>query len=140
MNSSFAKENLVEYFQNIESRESYIDIYGGFQRLVGKRQIEEYTIFKNSYDKLVQPRVAHTGEEIKAKIAEIEHLLIYLKKVNIPFLFIEPPLPILEETDLPYDDIDNTHENAETLHGLLSRNSIFNTLNLSEILDVDKEC
>ena len=44
------------YFQDVDGRSEYVNLYGAVQCLLGKRQIENFTIFKNDYDKLVAPR------------------------------------------------------------------------------------
>lgn len=74
---------IESYFDNIEYREGYINIYGLAQSILGKRQIENFTIFKNDYYKLVQPRRELLEEEIDSKVAEVGVIWKYLDNKKI---------------------------------------------------------
>ena len=41
---------------------------------------------------------------------------MHLQGLNVPFLYIEGPLPIADEADLPGGIVDHTHQNAALLH------------------------
>lgn len=115
----FTKSAIEKYFLNIEHRNEYVNLYGAIQRVFGKRQIEGFTIYKNEYDKLVSPRERLDATDIQAKVAEVESIWDWLNANHIPFLYVEPPLPIADEEDLPFGVHDNTHQNAKQLHEVL---------------------
>ena len=112
----FTKSAIEKYFLNIEHRNEYVNLYGAIQRVFGKRQIEGFTIYKNEYDKLVSPRERLDATDIQAKVTEVEPIWDWLNANHIPFLYVEPPLPIADEEDLPFGVHDTTHQNAQQLH------------------------
>ena len=51
--ADISKSGLENYFNNeIVCRENWIDLYGLEQNILGKRQIENFTIFKTDYGKI----------------------------------------------------------------------------------------
>lgn len=124
------------YFQDVDGRTGYVDLYGAVQRLLGKRQIENFTIFKNDYDKLVAPKDGLDLSEIQQKLSEVRPIWAHLQELNVPFLYIEGPLPISDEADLPDGIVDHTHQNAALLH---ERLGALQTLDISRTTTLPKE-
>lgn len=110
------REHIEEYFENIYGQRQFIELYGAFQRILGKREIENFTIFKNSYNRLVEPRGRRTSSDITDKVEEVGRIWSFLIENNIPFLYIESPLPINNKSELPLGAIDYSGENADNLH------------------------
>ena len=127
---------VAAYFQDVDGRSEYVDLYGAVQRLLGKRQIENFTIFKNDYDKLVAPRAALDIADIERKLSEVRPMWVHLQELNVPFLYIEGPLPIADEVDLPSGITDHTHQNAALLHNRLEG---IQTLDVSGTIAIPKE-
>ena len=103
----------VEY--NIAYKEKWIDLYGAIQNIAGKAQIENFTIFKNNYGKLIEPKARMEDKEIIGKADEVMPLLTYCNDNNISCIYITSVLPVQEKSDLPYMELDYSHENAEVL-------------------------
>ena len=74
----FTQVAIEKYFLNIEHQNEYVNLYGAMQRLLGKKQIEKFTIFKTEYDKLVAPRKELTEEDTKLKFEELYLIIAYL--------------------------------------------------------------
>ena len=128
--------NKVElYFSNIEHQSDFVNLYGCFQYVLGKRQIERFTIFKNKYNKLVEPRNLIAIETLEEKITDIQPIWSELNDLEIPFLYIEPPLPIADISDLPCGVVDYSERNARLLHEKLS----IQTMDINEITALHKE-
>ena len=133
---TFDRESIEAYFQEIEDKDRYIEVYGAFQKFLGKRQIENFTIYKTSYNSLVEPKGPKSQQEIDEKIKELDVIWKYLEKKGIPFLYVEPPLAIADESDLPSGVRDHSDENAAALHSKLSGISV---IKISETDDPGKE-
>ena len=133
---NIGRSSTEAYFQEIERKNEYINLYGFSQRVFGKRQIEGFTIYKNEYDKLVSPRKRLDVTNIQNKVAEVKPIWDWLNANHIPFLYVEPPLPIADEEDLPFGVHDNTHQNAKQLHEELKG---FQTIDLAVSSAISKE-
>lgn len=134
--TSNIRESIESYFNDIRNRESYIELYGAMQRLLRKRQIENFTIYKNNYGRLVMPRSELSNDEIQAKADELGSVLQYLDEKKIPYLYIESPLPIKSEDELPYGVKDYSYVNAKKLHKMISN---ITTLNVAESINVSNQ-
>ena len=133
---TFNRESIEAYFQEIADKDSYIEVYGAFQKFLGKRQIENFTIYKTSYNGLVEPKEAKVEQEIDGKIKALNVIWNYLREKRIPFLYIEPPLAIADEEDLPAGVSDHSDDNADVLHRKLTGISI---IKISETGNLNKE-
>lgn len=111
--STEAVSNAINY--NIYHKQSYINLYGAVQRLAGKKAVEDFTIFKNDYDKLIQPQSLLTDKEILAQVEQIKPIADYCNEKGIPFIYLTSILPVQNKTDLPYMEIDFQEENSERL-------------------------
>ena len=65
-------------------KSGYVELYGGIQRLLGKQQIENFSIFLNRYGKLVEPRSALSDAEIEGKASAFFPVTDHLNKKGIP--------------------------------------------------------
>ena len=130
------RESIESYFTDIQNRERYIELYGAMQRLLGKRQIENFTIYKNNYGRLVMPRSELSNDEIHAKVEELGSVFQHLDEMKIPYLYIESPLPIKSEEELPYGVQDYSSANAKKLHKMISN---ITTLNVTGSINVSNQ-
>ncbi len=92
---------IVEYTESfftesLSGRMKYIEIYGGMQNLLGKRQIENFTIFKTSYDKLCAPMKDYQGlDTVSAtNVEKIATLCEYLDKKKVSYVYLTSILPV----------------------------------------------
>lgn len=86
--------SVPSYFDDIRGRSAYINLYGAVQHVLGKRQIEDFTIVLNSYGKLVAPREELSSAEVQKKLDEVIPIFEYLDEHNIPYIYLENLLPI----------------------------------------------
>ena len=119
------------YFDNISFKQSYIDIYGFTQKTLGKRQIENFTIFKNEYGKLVSPRAEISEQIIEQKLDEMMPIFQLLTEddSSTKYIYLTNLLPIPNKEELPIGVDDATRENAEKLMRHLKNRDI-NVLDL----------
>lgn len=95
--------------------QQWISVYGLSQKALGKRTIENFTIYKDCYGKLQSPRKLISRQEVDADIKNIQLLCEYLKGKQIPVYYMTTPLPIADESDLPGGLEDYSHQNADVL-------------------------
>lgn len=93
----------------------WINLYGLSQNILQKRFIEDFTLYKTGYGKIVEPRRAASEEEILAAVDNIEVVVNYLRDRHIPVYYITSLLPITNTKDLPREIEDASHENAQKL-------------------------
>lgn len=106
-------ENL--YAENNVLKEELINLYGLVQKAAGKRAIENFTLYKNDYEKIVSPKPQKSMEEIEAAIQSVMPVFDYIKEKEIPHYYLTSLLPIVEEADLPVGVVDYSEENAAAL-------------------------
>lgn len=109
---------------NVFLHDKYIDEYGLIQRLLGKKQIETFTIFKTNYEKLVAPRNSLTTDEVQAAFQELNSLIECCRQHAIPYYYITSILPIQSLDDLPCGVYDSSFENRTRLASILHDNNI----------------
>lgn len=115
-------ENIIK--ENVLCKEELIDLYGLTQKMMGKRAIENFTLYKNDYEKIVSPKEQITQDKIDASIELILPLFDYLEESEIPYYYITSVLPIVDEKDLPIGVQDYSKENAEALKSKLNEYEI----------------
>lgn len=141
-NADRSISELQKYFNNqIVCRESWIDIYGLEQNIIGKRQIENFTIFKMDYGKMVSAREVLTKEESEKKFAELYPIINYLETCNIPYYYITSILPIQDIDDLPIGASEGSHTNQSRVEQQLKEFNvnIINIQNLKQIKCIPKK-
>lgn len=111
----------------------FINMYGGFQKLLDKQTIEDFSIFKNSYGQLVVPYRKVSIEETKTRLNSIVSICDYCNEIGIPTLYLRSLLPVSDVKDLPYCGIDNSHINFNNLGDLLASAEI-------PVLDLNSNC
>ena len=79
---------------NINYKQWYIVLYGAVRRSVGKRAVEVFSIFKNSYDKLIKPQGLLTDDEIISWVGQIIPISEYCEEHGIPFIILTSILPV----------------------------------------------
>lgn len=101
-------------------RRAWINLYGLTQRAMGKDVIENFTLCKNSYGKIVCPRACLEQNKAVNAVENIKELYCYLEKENIPAYYITSLLPIDEKESLPWGIEDYSHNNSEKVEKLVS--------------------
>lgn len=125
------------YFNDIDFKSDYINLYGLAQNILYKKQIENFTIYNSTYDKtLVTPREELFDKIITAKVQEIKVIWDYLESCRILYIYVELPLPIVDEDDLPYGVCGYSHVNADILH---EKQSDIPTIKLMDYISIPKE-
>lgn len=117
-------EKTGEFFSWESIRTKYIDLYGIAQNVLGKKQIENFTIIKNAYGRLVSPRNDLSDADIEAKFDAVKPVFDFLREMDIPFIYLRGILPISSEEDLPIGVHDASHQNFERLGKILSEQKI----------------
>lgn len=114
-----------EYFENINYKNRYLDLYSKIQKDLGKEQIETFTVYKNSYGKLVSPRPMLSDEEITKKVNEMYPIFQYLSETKgVDYVYVTSLLPISSEKDLPLGINDYSKKNAENTLSILNKRLI----------------
>ncbi len=134
-------KDVEEYFANIDYKSEFIDVYGLSQRILGKRQIENFTIAKTDYNKLVQIRADLSEEDVEAKYDELDDVLRYLNESGIPYYYIDCILPIQDSADIPFGMQEYSHTNLELTNQILQKNgvNIIDIRNNDSIKSIAKE-
>ena len=128
-----SRSELQNYFNNqIACREHWIDLYGLEQNIIGKRQIEDFTIFKMDYGKMVSARKVLTVEESREKFTELYPIIKYLETCNIPYYYITSILPIQDINDLPVGASEGSHANQNKVEQQLKEFNV-NTINIQNL-------
>ena len=135
-NGRIRPSEIKAYFSEIEYKTDYINLYGMVQNILGKQEIENFSIYKNSYDELVSPRERLTDEQILAKVQEVGEIWDYLEDKEIPYIYIAPPLPIADISTMPLGVNDFSQTNADVLHSKIINIPV---LNLAEFINIPKE-
>ncbi|MCI8852424.1 MAG: hypothetical protein HFI32_02835 [Lachnospiraceae bacterium] len=140
--ADISKSGLENYFNNeIVCRENWIDLYGLEQNILGKRQIENFTIFKTDYVKMVSARETLTAKESEEKFAELYSIIEYLETCNIPYYYITSLLPIQDINDLPAGVSEGSHANQNRVEEQLKEFHV-NTISIQsmdQICSIQKE-
>ncbi len=122
-------------------REKWIDLYGLVQSLCGKKQIENFTIYKTSYGKMVSVREELSDDECESRFIEIYSIMEYLENKDIPYYYITSILPIQDAEDIPKGAMEGSHYNQNRLRKQLDENDVklIDLQNLDEIKSINKE-
>ena len=102
----------------------YIEIYGGIQKLLGKREIENFTICKTNTGRLVSPREQLTDDTISESIEQIMPIIRHLEDNDIPYVYVRNALPISSETELPIGIVDYSGDNFDRLGEMLAQRDV----------------
>ena len=130
------------FFDNkIFCRSNWIELYGLTQRIWGKRQIENFTIYKSSYGKMAQVENNLSEEAIDKSFKELYPLIKHLEAKRIPYYYITSLLPIQDISDFPTGMIEGSHLNQSKLFELLKKHNVntINLANLSQIKSISKD-
>lgn len=116
-----SKSNLIDFVNtSVILHDSFIDLYGFTQRLFGKRQVENFTIFKTNYEKLEAPRKELSEEDIVEKLSKLAVVIDYVSSKEIPYYYIDSILPIQNIEDLPKGVKEGSHYNKNLLNHKLN--------------------
>lgn len=114
--SSSKIEQINSQFQQADVyQRDWINLYGFAQRILSKNQIENFTLFKTSYGKIVSPQPAETEEAIKTAVDNVDAVAQYLREKEIPFFYLTNILPIPNSQILPDGITDYSSSNAQLL-------------------------
>lgn len=102
------------------ARKKWINIYGLSQRLLGKDIIDDFSLYRTSYGKIISPRAYVEQDKADNAVNNIEVLYRYLEQQNIPVYYITSLLPISDNEKLPVGMGDYSHENADMLLNALN--------------------
>ena len=127
-----------KYFDSeIHWKDQYIEIYGGVQKVLDKKTIEDYTIVKNYYGKMTKPYAELNMNTINLNVKKIIPICEYCKDKDIPYLYLTSLLPTAAD-DLPYLSLDYSQKNADRLMDELIAHRI-NLFDLRQLDVGDKE-
>lgn len=112
----FVTNEISEIYSSTEyGRRVWINLYGFSQRIFGKDIIENFTLCRNSYGKIISPKDCMAQEEIVSGAENIKTIYQYLEGKNILVYYITSLLPISNDEKLPRGLADYSHENAMRL-------------------------
>lgn len=109
-----------QYNDGLPYKESFLDLNGGFQRLLGIRYINERYRLDNGQLTYVIPQT-----EVDWKAENVAALRQALEEQDIPFLYINAPFKI-DPTDkqLPLGVEDYSNENADAFLAILTEKNV----------------
>lgn len=114
--STFVTKEISQIYANTTyGRKVWINLYGLSQRIIGKDVIENFTLCRNSYGKIISPVASMEQTEIDNAAENIKIVYHFLEEKNIPVYYITSLLPISNEEKLPGGMVDYSHENAVRL-------------------------
>ena len=122
-------------------KKEWIKLYGGFQNVLGKKQIENFGYYKTGYGKLVQTQELVPEGRLETDLENIDSLMQYCLNTGREAYYITSILPIVDEADIPIGVTDYSHENAERLLSELDTRdySIIDLRNAEQINQIEKE-
>lgn len=136
---------IIGFVHNIKGEDylkrDWINLYGFVQNVLDKEQIENFTLYKTSYNKIVSPREAVEDAEIEKNANNIELIQEYCSNRDIPMFYITSILPICDEDILPSGIKDYSKRNQEKLHKRLE-NTAVSMIHLQQkdsILNIEQE-
>lgn len=91
--------NDVENFMdnNITGHSSWIDLFGLFQRILGKHEIDDFTVIKDSAGMLHQQPECRTNDELERFANNLTEIYHHLADQGIEFLYVQAPNDLIEE-------------------------------------------
>ncbi|MCI8838634.1 MAG: hypothetical protein HFG74_11340 [Hungatella sp.] len=119
------------YTTRIPARWNFIELYGAVQRVLGRRAIEDFTLIKTDYGKIVKLQKKQTTEEIEKFADNIKTVSEYTADKGISMLYVTSLLPVVDASDLPAGTEEYSHENAAVLLRELEERDV-------EIIDLRK--
>lgn len=132
---SFSVSSIEAYFNDIKYKMKFVELYGGTQRILGKRQIEGFTIFKNSYGKLIETREKLSDQQIEEKVCEIEPIFRYLDEKETPYVYLTSILPVQDSKELPISIEDSSAKNSKELLSKLTKRK-YNVLDIRRLSSI----
>ena len=125
MNISEKVRSIDQLYANVDiGKREWINLYGFSQRVLDKRQIENFSIYKNQYERLVEPKNPVSEGSIRNAIKDVCAVTDYCHDRGIELRYITSILPIDSSEDLPVGAVDYSHENADKLFHILNDNKI----------------
>lgn len=98
-----SRSAVISFFNtNIFAHDIWIDVYGLEQKCMGKRQIENFTIYKTDYGKLAAVQKEYAIDKVEEKVDMVYPIISYLENRNIPYYYLTSILPVQDVSDLPY--------------------------------------
>ena len=126
-----SRSSLSAFFDtNIFAHDYWIEAYGLEQKWMGKRQVENFTIYKTDYGTMVSAREACTSERIQEEVDAVCSIISYLDEKNIPYYYLTSILPVQDVADLPYGVTEGSQMNFLMTQRELSERKI-NIIDLS---------
>ena len=127
-------EKVVELTQNTETlfneeiygKNEFVDIYGLVQKVLLKNYIEDSNDPTRDVVKLTNHMLTfiQKKEDMVTRANHIAELKGEIEKDGIPFLYIQAPYKVRDNTDLPTGVIDYANENADTLLNRLQEQQV----------------
>lgn len=106
------KKNETEYMTCFFGKDVLIDLNGGIQRLMGTPEMNHVLRLENGH--LTGTKAAIDPERLVAEADDVAYLYEYLKKRDIPFLYVAAPDKISQyDKELPVGYSDQTNENLD---------------------------
>lgn len=110
---ALSRSAVSDFFDsNIFSHDHWIEIYGLVQKWMGKRQIDNFTIYKTDYGAMVSARETQTPEKINEEVDAVYSIISYLNEKNIPYYYLTSILPVQDVADLPYGAAEGSQINS----------------------------
>lgn len=117
--------NIKNAYEDVTVFESeWINIYGLSQRMLGKRTIEEFTIYKDKRGKLQRTQEALSEEEVADIVENLDKFYAYLAKKEIPMYYVAMVLPVESADDVLQGIEDYSFVNAKSQEEQLTATEI----------------
>ncbi len=133
---ALSRSAVSDFFDsNIFSHDHWIEIYGLVQKWMGKRQIDNFTIYKTDYGAMVSARETQTPEKINEEVDAVYSIISYLNEKNIPYYYLTSILPVQDMADLPYGAAEGSQINSlMTQRALIEKNINLIDLNTADTI------
>lgn len=117
------RKNETDYMTCFFGKEVLIDLNGGVQRLLGTPEMNKVVRLSNGH--LSIPHVAVAEDRLLSEADDVAYLYEYLKKRDIPFLYVAVPDTIAKyDKELPIGYDDETNENLDVFLAELSAKGV----------------
>lgn len=135
-------KNIKNDYEDVTVFETeWIDVYGLSQRMLGKRTIEDFTIYKDKNGKLQRTQKALSEEEVTDIVKNLDNLYDYLAKKEVPMYYVAMVLPAESEDDVLRGIEDYSFVNAQRLEEELTAAGmpIINLRDSDKIAEIEQE-
>ena len=120
------KKSETIFNENIDAKNSYIDIYGLTQKILNRKYVEDSNDKTRNIVKTKDEMLTfiQKKEDMETRAENISIFQQEIQEAGIPLLYLQAPYKVRSKEDLPTGIVDYANENADILVNRLDRKSV----------------